>query len=76
MQPRDSKSDEEGIAHVLVLMIVLVGRCGPSTTELIIDYEKSIMLTFDGHLAWMEQLVAKCSNVRKEKKASKVFTKE
>jgi hypothetical protein len=65
-----------GISHLLTLPTLPVPRSRHSSSEPIIDYSKSILLTSDAYLAQMEHMSAKRTDAAKAKDARKIASEE
>jgi hypothetical protein len=66
----------EGILHLLTLPTLPVPRSRHSSSEPIIDYPKSILLTSDAYLAQMEHMSMKRTDAAKAKDACKIASEE
>jgi hypothetical protein len=64
------------IPGVLTLPTVPVPSSRPPTSEPLVDYSKSILLTSDAYLTQMEHLAAKRSDAAKSRDARKLATEE
>jgi hypothetical protein len=71
-----SPGEQGGIAGLLTFPTVPVRRSQQSSSEPLVDYSKSILLTSDAYLAQMEQMSAKCTNAAIAKDARKAASEE
>lgn len=64
------------ISRVFTLPTVLVNKCKASTSQPLVDYSRSILLTSNEYLRQVETLAAKCTEAAVVKDAQKVAAKE